>query len=42
MYAIDLYDDTRQKELISIVNCVTVLYGICVCILIIMCLYPFQ
>ncbi len=42
MYAIDMYDDARQRELSSIVNCVTVIYAICVGILIIMCLYPFQ
>ncbi len=42
MYAIDMYDDARQKELTSIVNCVTVLYAICVCILILMCIYPYQ
>jgi hypothetical protein len=41
MYAIDLYDDTRQRELASIVNCVTVLYAICVVILIGMCTYPY-
>lgn len=42
MYAIDLYDEARQKELASVVNCVTVIYSVCVCILIVMCIYPFS
>lgn len=41
MYAIDLYDETRQKELAGVVNCVTVIYAVCVCILIFMCIYPY-
>jgi len=40
MYAIDLYDDARQRELASMVNCVTVLYAICVFILIGLCIFP--
>lgn len=40
MYSIDLYDDARQKELSSIVNCVTIVYSICICILIGLCIFP--
>ena len=40
MYAIDLYDDARQMQLESIVNFVTIIYAICIGILLIICIYP--
>jgi hypothetical protein len=40
MYMIDLYDDERQRELVQIMNGVTIIYSICIIILIYVCIFP--
>ena len=40
MYMIDIYDDERQKELSSMVNCFTFVYMIGIAALLYTCIFP--